>query len=598
VDHRRVRAVVAYLRGHRLTHGPESGQVGVRAVDIGKVTSDMPTAEPRERERPSRASVAFLALGALLVGVIWLHVVGLDEEDAYSDWVFNAALVAAALSCLAYAVARPPHRLVAGVLGLGLLLHASGGVIMILAFPDTEWPVPSVGDPLWLSIYPCAYVALAVMTRQRVGRTMLATRLDGLLSGLAVSSVVVCVTLPAASDEGAGFWTNATNLAYPIADMLLLGAVVSAIALSGWRINRRWLALGAATVAWVGADVIYLIAPESWELLADAIVLTGTLGMAAAVTLLPDSPVRRTDDDARGLFIPVAFTMLPLAVLVLETPLGLSSVGVRLAGAALAVALIRMAITLRANQRMLAANRSEIDARDRAQEALQATLAERDELDEQMRTLLAQQRAAEGLARGRAQTLLDDTTSLVSGPLSEVAAQVHTVQSTATSIERQVADADGVTARVVDQAREMDRVVLKLAESLHRVGGVASVIGGLANQTNLLALNATIESARAGEAGRSFSVVAGEVKQLSRDTARFTEEITSIIDSLRADAAEVTAAINTMTDGIGGIGTATSMIRAEVWQQRGALDQLNWQAEQAIAQARQIGTGSEHAVTD
>jgi methyl-accepting chemotaxis protein len=179
-----------------------------------------------------------------------------------------------------------------------------------------------------------------------------------------------------------------------------------------------------------------------------------------------------------------------------------------------------------------------------------------------------------------------------------VAAQVHTVQSTATSIERQVADADGVTARVVERAREMDAVVFKLADSLHRVGGVASVIGGLANQTNLLALNATIEAARAGEAGRGFSVVASEVKELSRDTARATEEIASIIDSLRTDATEVTAAISAMTEGIGGIGTATAMIRAEVFQQRGALDQLNRQAREAIAQAHQIGSGSDHAVTD
>ena len=145
--------------------------------------------------------------------------------------------------------------------------------------------------------------------------------------------------------------------------------------------------------------------------------------------------------------------------------------------------------------------------------------------------------------------------------------------------------------RAREQAIEADAVVLKLADSLHRVGGVASVINGLANQTNLLALNATIEAVRAGEAGRSFSVVASEVKELSRDTARFTEEIASIIDSLRSDATAVTVAINAMSDGIGGIGTATAMIREEVSEQRTALEQLTRQAEQAITQARRIGDG-------
>jgi hypothetical protein len=564
------------------------------------VTSATIAADPRDPARPSRASVAFLGVGALLLGVMWAHAFGLDKDGVYADWIFNGVLYAGAAACLACAIARPAQRVPATVLTVGMFLHASGGILMLVTGPtDTEWPIPSIGDPLWLAVYPCIYTVLAVIVRQRLGRTGMATRLDGLLSGLAVASVVICVSLPAASanNEGAGFWTSATNLAYPIADMVLLGGVVSGVALSGWRINRTWAVLGAGAIGWVTADLMYLIASEEWQPFADGLVLTGALGIAAAVTLWPVQRLERPADDERGLLLPVGFTVLPLAVLVLETPLGLPKIGVNLAAAAMIVAMARMAITLRANHRMIAAIRAEIEDRDQAHQALQTSLAERDELDDQMRTLLAQQRAAEELARGRAQVLLDDTTSLVSGPLSAVAAQVHTVQSTATSIERQVANADGVTAHVVEQAHDVDQVVLKLAESLHRVGGVASIIGGLANQTNLLALNATIESARAGEAGRSFSVVAAEVKQLSRDTARFTEEITSIIGSLREDATAVTVAIHAMTDGIGGVGTATAMIRDEVSQQRGALEQLNRQAEQAMTQARRIGGGTGHAVT-
>jgi methyl-accepting chemotaxis protein len=248
-----------------------------------------------------------------------------------------------------------------------------------------------------------------------------------------------------------------------------------------------------------------------------------------------------------------------------------------------------MAVTLKQNQRMIARSRAQLQEQQRTQESLQATLTERDELDGQMRTLLDDQRAAEERSRVRAQHLLSETNTLVTGPLSRVVDQVRTVEQTATSIDGQVSTADTVAAGVVEQAHDVDRAVAVLAESLQRIGGVATVISGLADQTNLLALNATIESARAGDAGKSFSIVAAEVKELSRDTAKFTDEIAVIIESLRTDAGAVTSAITSMTEGINRISSTTAVIRDEVAQQRDALGQLTRQVQQATAQAKRIG---------
>src|SRR3954454_13556198 len=201
--------------------------------------------------------------GALLVA-IWAHALigfgGSGVQDFFGRWMHDAVILAAAAACLTSAIRGGSARLPWGVLAAGLLATAAGDLIYPAAPDLAAVPVPSISDPFWLAIYPCEYVALLALIRGRVGRTLWATRLDGLPRGVAAAAVLACVTVSLAvqGSADAPFWEAATNLAYPVGDLILLGAIVSAVGLAGWRIDRLWGTLGAAIVALVTADVIYM----------------------------------------------------------------------------------------------------------------------------------------------------------------------------------------------------------------------------------------------------------------------------------------------------------------------------------------------------
>jgi|GEM_PF-1710312 len=208
--------------------------------------------------------------------------------------------------------------------------------------------------------------------------------------------------------------------------------------------------------------------------------------------------------------------------------------------------------------------------------------------EEQMRDSFTNQRKAEREMRKRAQEIVDTTATNVVGELHEVVTQVSAVRTAAGTIDSRVAQADTVTASVVSQAQEAERVLAALDESLRRVAGMAQLIAGVADQTKLLALNATIEAARAGEAGRGFTVVANEVKDLALTTSKSTETITATITSLEADAGAMSAAISRMTEGIKGIDDATATLRTVASDQHGLVENLDRCVANAIDRVRSM----------
>lgn len=111
-----------------------------------------------------------------------------------------------------------------------------------------------------------------------------------------------------------------------------------------------------------------------------------------------------------------------------------------------------------------------------------------------------------------------------------------------------------VTASINDGLKEMESLyditeesnsanekiydlVTKTNESSNQISSASSLISSIALQTRLLALNASVEAARAGQAGKGFSVVASEIKKLAALSADSSKNIEEIISELQMNAA-------------------------------------------------------------
>ncbi|MCA0446461.1 MAG: methyl-accepting chemotaxis protein [Bacteroidetes bacterium] len=97
--------------------------------------------------------------------------------------------------------------------------------------------------------------------------------------------------------------------------------------------------------------------------------------------------------------------------------------------------------------------------------------------------------------------------------------------------------------RIRSTVQDSAQKIKSLGESSNEIGKIVQVIDEIASQTNLLALNATIEAARAGEAGRGFAVVADQVRELAERSAKATNDISQLVQTIQAETQEAVHAM-------------------------------------------------------
>ncbi|MCI3920605.1 methyl-accepting chemotaxis protein [Paenibacillus sp. TRM 82003] len=187
-----------------------------------------------------------------------------------------------------------------------------------------------------------------------------------------------------------------------------------------------------------------------------------------------------------------------------------------------------------------------------------------------------------------------------------------------TQIEQGNRDTQRVNVQMNDLRATTDQamsIIQKLSELSKNIGSFATVITNISNQTNILSLNASIEASRAGEQGKGFNVIAGEIRKLSMQTQDSSIKITGMIQEIQnfTDTAvasmktnneevqksvsllsrvggsleEMLRAMQSVDDNIQGVSATSEELSAGVEQTTASVDEISGIAAEASQSIRQ-----------
>ena len=203
-------------------------------------------------------------------------------------------------------------------------------------------------------------------------------------------------------------------------------------------------------------------------------------------------------------------------------------------------------------------------------------------------TAVSQQMSSNSEETAAQSNVVASAAEQVSKNVATVATSAEEMSASVKEIAKNANDAARVATEAVVVASNTNKTIAKLGESSIEIGKVIKVITSIAQQTNLLALNATIEAARAGEAGKGFAVVANEVKELAKQTASATEEISQKIEAIQADTKGAVTAIDQISKVIGQINDISSTIASAVEEQSATTNEIARNANEAAKGSTEI----------
>ncbi len=320
------------------------------------------------RTAPTVVRLSLAAVGVLLIayaGELAFHFLPAGASEPFQKFATNIVFLGSAALCAARAFQRQGERAAWLMMALGLLMWGLGNLYFTLFQWDlTDIPTPSPADAGWLLFYPFIYVALVLLYRSRIRPRSAALWIDGAVGALAVGGLGAAIVFQAVlKSTGGSTAAIATDLSYPLADLMLLGLVVGVLAMTGLRRGGAWAWIAGGLAVFVVCDSLYLYGTAVGSYEAGVIYDAGWPAAALLVALGAWTPATsfraEASSERRGILLPISFAGISLGLLIYDHFDRTNVVALVLASSCLVAVLARLAITFGDNRRMLASSRRE-----------------------------------------------------------------------------------------------------------------------------------------------------------------------------------------------------------------------------------------------
>jgi two-component system, cell cycle response regulator len=306
---------------------------------------------------------AILVAGLAVLGLHYLGHVSAGGPRLYETWFYEGLELLAALGCLTRAVFVRAERSAWLFIGAALLATTVGDVLYDFWYGGNP-PFPSAADVGYLAFYPLLFVGIALLLRRRVSTFSASLWLDGLVAATAAGALgsSVLVEVVANSTHGNTLLV-ATNIAYPIGDVLLLALIVFVFSVTRWQPGRAWTLIAAGLVLNTVGDAVYLyqtaVGSYSEGTYLDLVWPLSLVLVACAAWQQAGRAPRVQLKDRALLGTPIVCGLMATGVLVAASVVTVHVIALALASATIVLVLARTALSFRENAQLLETSRRE-----------------------------------------------------------------------------------------------------------------------------------------------------------------------------------------------------------------------------------------------